>query len=171
MPTAPSAEGRRYLIAGIDTGKASAVACLGLDGTVVMAATERHGGLSWFVSVLSSAGIPVVIATDKRKADETVSKLAAIFDAVLFSPDSEMGVKRKNEFTAGAPVRTTHERDALSAAKVAYNAYRNKLGQAERLAARSNFGDSDRLKAMVIRKYSVHEVVSGTWRGRRLVRR
>ncbi len=170
MQTAPSANGNRYLIAGIDTGKTAALAVLDLDGNVVHTASERHGGLEWFVKTINSRGTPVIVATDKAKADTTVSKIAAAFDSVLFTPNMDISVKRKNLIGSGAAVGSTHERDALSAATFAYNAYRNKLDQADRLARQSNFKDRQKLKAMVIRKYSIHDILTDTKSGRRLVR-
>lgn len=170
MPTDRSAEGKRYLIAGIDTGKTAAIACLDLNGHLVYSAAERFVGLEWFTSKLSSIGIPVIIATDKTRADTTISKLATIFDSVLFTPSSDISVRKKNEIRSGESVESIHERDALAAARFAYNAYRNKLDQAERLARRNNFGDRDKLKAMVILKYSMHDVITDAKRGRRLVR-
>ncbi len=170
MQTARSAEGRRYLITGIDTGKTAAVACLDLEGNIVYTAAARYAGFEWFIRTISSMGIPVIIATDKTKADTTASRLAAAFDSVLFTPNFEIRVRKKNEIGYAARVGSTHERDALTAARFAYNAYRNKLDQAARLARQSNFTDSERLKAMVIRKYSMHDVITGAKKGRRMVR-
>ncbi len=170
MQTAPSVDEKRYLIAGIDTGKTSAIACLDLDGNVVYTAAEKYGGIGWFTSTLSSIGTPVIIATDKSKADSTISKLAAIFDSVLFTPHRDISVRKKNEMRSGTEVESTHERDALAAAMSAYNAYRNKLDQADRLARQGNFADNARLKAMVIKKYSMHDVMTDAKRGKRFVR-
>ena len=158
------------IIVGVDTGKTAALACLDLSGNLVRITTQRYGGISWFVEEMRTAGLPVVIASDKRRADGTPSKLATIFDAVLFTPGYDISVKRKNAFIRHPGVENTHERDALAAAKTAYNAYRNKLSQTERLGKQNNYTDLNKLKAMVIRKYSVHDVLTNSKSGRRLVR-
>ncbi len=159
----------RYVIAGIDTGKTAAVACVDLDGILVSANSGRFAGMQWFVDSLRSAGSPVIVASDKREPDKTVEKLASIFDAVLFTPESDISLERKRELAAGS-VANPHERDALSAALTAYNAYAAKLRHAAKIAGASD-APADRVKAMVIRKYSVHEAISGGRVGRRLVRK
>jgi predicted RNase H-like nuclease (RuvC/YqgF family) len=159
----------RYVIAGIDTGKTAAIACVDLDGILVSVDSGRFAGMQWFVGSLRSVGSPVVVASDKRKPDKAVEKLASIFDAVLFTPESDISMARKRELAAGS-VSNPHERDALSAALTAYNAYAAKLRHAAKVAWESD-APADRIKAMVIRKYSVHEAISGRSAGRRLVRR
>ncbi len=155
---------------GVDTGKTAALACIDLDGNVICLDTARFAGLGWFVDRISKAGIPVVIAGDKARSNPTAGKIATIFDSVLFTPSSDISVRRKNEMLGLHPAGNVHERDALSAALTAYNSYRNKLGQTERRAKEKRFGDVDGLKALVIRKYSAHDVMARRKSGRRLVR-
>ncbi|MCL5239705.1 MAG: DUF460 domain-containing protein [Candidatus Marsarchaeota archaeon] len=159
----------KHLIVGIDPGKTAAVACLDLDGNVAKLATGRFAGLQWFVDEITKTGSPVVIAGDKRRPDSLVEKLASIFDAALFVPSTDISVEKKKGLTAHG-FANLHERDALAAARTAYRAYAGKLRQAERLAMRSN-AESEHVKAMVIKKYSVHEAVTNGASGRRLVRR
>jgi predicted RNase H-like nuclease (RuvC/YqgF family) len=158
----------KHLIVGIDPGKTAAIACLDLDGNVIKLATERFAGLQWFVSTISQAGLPVVIACDKKRPDSLVERLAAIFDAVLFVPQTDISLIKKKNLTARR-FSNPHERDALAAAETAYNSYSGKLRQAERLA-REGAAEIDRVKALVIKKYSVDEAMSNRNAGRRLVR-
>ncbi len=154
---------------GIDPGKTAAIACLDLDGRVARLATGRFAGLQWFIEQIKVTGLPVVIAGDKKRPDSLVEKLATIFDAVLFVPGSDISVEKKKNIVSGA-ASNLHERDALAAATIAYNSYAGKLRQAERLAKQSN-AETDHVKAMVIKKYSVYEVLNNKNAGRRLVRR
>lgn len=170
MQTAPSAKRTRPLIIGVDTGKTAALASLDLSGETVRISSHRYGGLEWFVDEIKRSGTPVVIASDKRRATETVSKLATIFDAVLFTPQYDISVKKKMPLVNAPQVENLHGRDALSAAKAAYNSYRNKLSQAERIAKDNRYDDVEGLKAMVIRKYSIHDVINRAKSGRRMVR-
>lgn len=161
----------KHLIVGIDAGKTAAVACIDLDGNVVKLATGRFVGLDWFVDVIKSTGQPVMISGDKKKPNSLVEKLSTIFDAVLFVPGVDISVEKKKS-VARVKFENLHERDALAAAMIAYNAHAGKLRQAERQARESKTSaDADRVKAMVIKKYSVHEAISMKRAGRRLVRR
>ncbi|MCL5786811.1 MAG: DUF460 domain-containing protein [Candidatus Marsarchaeota archaeon] len=148
-----------HIIVGIDTGKTSAIACTDLHGNIVSLYTGKSEGLPWFVEKIRESGIPVIISGDKKRSQETVRKLASIFNCVLFAPREDIPVWKKNEELSMNKVSSIHERDALSAAKAAYNKYANKLGQADRLARLSN-ADPDSVKAMVIRRYSVYEAVN-----------
>ncbi len=166
--TRPCADLLKHLIVGIDPGKTAAIACLDLDGNVAKLATGRFVGLEWFVDTLKETGLPVVVACDKRRPDSLVEKLAAIFDAVLFVPQTDISVMKKKDLTAHR-FANPHERDALAAAATAYNAYAGKLRQAERIG-REKGAEVEMVKAMVIKKYSVHEAISSRSAGRRFVR-
>ncbi|MDE1860968.1 MAG: DUF460 domain-containing protein [Candidatus Micrarchaeota archaeon] len=151
----------RHIIVGIDSGKRAAIACIDLSGNVVGLDTGISVGMDWYLDRIRSAGSPVVIASDKKRAGTLIGKLAAIFHCIVFTPQSDMSVDRKREFTEGINVGSLHERDALSAALNAYNSYSNKLNQAERYARERNYDEIDRVKALVIKRYSIHEVLEG----------
>ncbi|MCL5427790.1 MAG: DUF460 domain-containing protein [Candidatus Marsarchaeota archaeon] len=156
----------RHIIVGIDPGKTSAIACLDLNGRPVMLRTGRHAGLEWFVGLIHEAGSPAVVACDKRNADHTASRLAAIFDAVLFSPREDIRVAKKDELRRAMKTRNHHERDALTAAVTAYNAFANKLNQVEHLSRTNGIDDIDTVKALVLKKHSFHEALAGKRAGR-----
>jgi predicted RNase H-like nuclease (RuvC/YqgF family) len=158
-----------YIIVGADPGKTSAIACIGLDGRVLHMSTARFAGIDWFVQNIRAVGTPVVIAGDRKRPGAMLSELSAIFDAVLFSPECDLAVERKAAIANAGAYGNFHERDALAAAITAFNAYSGKLRQAERLAKRSDI-DMEKVKAMVIRKYSIHDIVNNLKAGRRLVR-
>ena len=149
-----------HLIVGIDSGKRSAVACIDLSGDIVHLATGTFVGLGWFVDNIKKSGSPVIIASDKKRPSQTASKLAAIFSALLFTSGYDISVRRKQEMTSRYNVASLHERDALSAALTAYNAYQNKLNQADVYAKRHNILDRDKVKTMIIKRYSMHEAMS-----------
>ncbi len=153
-----------YIIVGIDTGKTSAVVCLDLDGNVVHTCSMRSAGIGWLVESISKVGTPVVVATDKHHANETVLKLAAIFDAAVHSPEDDIFVKEKRKIAKDIGINV-HERDALSAAIYAYNHYANKIRQAGKIATESG-ADIEKIKALVIKRHSVREAISGKKSGR-----
>ncbi len=118
-----------YIIVGVDTGKTSAIACVDLSGRLVFTSARRFGGIEWFVETIRNRGSPVIMASDKHKANGSIIKLASIFDAVLYVPREDISVGKKKE-VAGNLGRSVHERDAVSAAMSAYNKYANKVNQA-----------------------------------------
>ncbi len=154
------------VIVGIDTGKTSAIACVDLNGRAVYTATMRFANARWFVDSIKAAGLPVIIASDKKKANDAVTKLAAIFDAVLFTPKEDIKVRKKQEYSNLRKVKNVHERDALSAAMAAYKHYSNKLMQVERIAREGDAEDIDKIKGMVIKKYSINEALRNLKAGR-----
>ena len=156
----------RHIIVGIDTGKTSAVACVDLQGGVVSMHVRPFADMKWYVDCMRSAGSPVVIASDKKKNNDTIAKLAAIFDAALYTPREDISVARKKEFARALNVANIHERDALSAAIFAYNSYSSKLKQAERLAKGESADEINRIKAMVIKKHSIREAMEQRKAGR-----
>lgn len=151
----------KHTIIGIDSGKTAAVVSIDLDGKVVGVDTGRFVGLEWFVDRVRERGIPVIIASDKRNAQELVHRLAAIFGSHVFTPSADISVDRKQHIAHGYNLENLHERDALSAAMTAYNFYANKLKQAEKIAKGMRVEDIDKVKALVIKRHSVDEAISG----------
>ncbi len=158
----------KHLIVGIDAGKTAAVACIDLNGKVVKLATGRFVGLDWFVDVIKGAGQPVMVSGDKKRPTQLAEKISTAFDAVLFVPGSDISVEKKRNLL-DVKFDNLHERDALASAMMAYA---GKLRQAERQARESTTGaDADLVKAMVIKRYSVDEVIGKRPAGMRFVRR
>lgn len=155
-----------HIIVGIDTGKTSAIACLDLEGRILSLAVQPFADMRWYVDNIRKSGSPAVIASDKKRNNDTIAKLAAIFDAALYTPREDISVMRKKEFAKTWKVANIHERDALSAAIFAYNSYAGKLKQAERIAKGSSQEEIDRIKALVIKKHSVSEAMENRFAGR-----
>ncbi len=156
-----------HIIAGVDPGKTTGIACLDLNGNIISLKSSRFVGLDWLVRQISDIGTPVIIASDKKNSTSLTDKLSAAFNCAVFAPDEDLSTRRKDMMTKNAGAGNMHERDALSAALSAYNAYANKFKQAERLARSSNYQNVDRLKAMIVSKYSIHDVVTDRKAGKR----
>lgn len=149
-----------HLIVGIDTGKTVAIACLDLNGSLVYSSHAAGAGLTWLVGTIRSVGVPDVIATDKPDTgSEIVKKVNAAFNSVLYFPRKNIMLREKKVIAKARNIKNPHERDAYVAALKAYNAYANKLNQAEHLGRAHNFGDIDALKSKVIHRYSIDEAV------------
>ncbi|MEM3212149.1 MAG: DUF460 domain-containing protein [Candidatus Micrarchaeaceae archaeon] len=153
-----------HLIVGVDGGKTAAIAFLDLNGELEGLYTGRFVSLSWFVDKIKQAGVPVIIASDKKKPERVAKRLAAIFSAELFTPNSDISTEKKSELAG--KTGNLHERDALAAARAAYNAHANKLKQIDKFA-NMHGADADKLKSLVIaRRYSMHEAAIGSRSGR-----
>lgn len=155
-----------HIIVGIDTGKTAAIACLNLDGSPVYMAVKPFADMKWFIDNIRAAGSPAVIASDKKRNNNTVAKMASIFDAALYTPREDISVTRKKELAKLWKISNIHERDAFSAAIFAYNHYSSKLKQAERIAKGKTKSEIDLIKAMVIKKHSVKEAIDKKRAGR-----
>jgi predicted RNase H-like nuclease (RuvC/YqgF family) len=149
-----------HLIVGIDTGKTVAIACLDLNGSLVHSSHAASAGIGWLVSSIRAAGVPDIIATDKPDTgSDIIKKVNAAFNSTLYFPRRNIPLREKKLAAKAKQIKNPHERDAYMAALKAYNAYANKLNQAEHLAREQNFADIDVLKSKVIHRYSIDEAV------------
>ncbi len=148
-----------HLIVGIDPGKNVGVSCLNLDGKLVRSAHKDGGGMEWTIGVIREAGIPALISTDKHRKGSFVKKLSAVFNVNVFYPDKDMNVSEKREIAKTTNITNPHERDAFASAVKAFNEYKGKLAQAESIARKTGNGDTDRVKALVIKKFSIDEAL------------
>ncbi len=139
-----------HIIIGINPGKTSALACISLDGKVLLLASSKNDGAEWFVEFAKNAGSPVMVACDKKRSTHMASKLASIFDAIIFNPSLDINLVRKRELARGITTGNFHERNALVSALNAYKRFENKLNQAGRYA-QENLADNDLIKTMVLK--------------------
>lgn len=157
----------KHIIVGIDPGKTAAIACIDLEGRALHIESARFAGFNWFVDKIKEVGIPVLIASDKKNSTAAIDKIGAAFGARIFSPEQDISVTNKEMITSKFSFSNIHERDALSAALTAYKAYSRKFNQAERLAREKSFDDIDKLKSMIVKKYSMHETMENKKAGKR----
>ncbi|MEM3827236.1 MAG: DUF460 domain-containing protein [Candidatus Micrarchaeaceae archaeon] len=148
-----------HIIVGIDPGDTVGISCIGLNGDLLYSIHGSGKGFSWIVKVIISVGTPSIIATDKHKIGALVKKIGAAFNTNLFSPDSDIGLEEKKALARKAGIKNPHERDAFAAAMCAFNEYRNKLRQAERVALSKNYSNIDEIKSKVLDKFSIDEAL------------
>lgn len=79
-----------------------------------------------------------MIACDTDHSNEPARRLRACFGAKLFTPQNSLPIYQKHLIAekSGANVTNSHERDAVAAAKKAFNHYANKLRQTTAFAQR-----------------------------------
>lgn len=156
----------RPLIVGVDAGMTTGLAVLDLEGRVLHLGSYKELDRGKIVSIVSSLGRPVVVATDVADPPELVRKLAAQLGAQLYLPNYNLSVAEKEYLASRATAdselkpKTPHERDSLAAAYRAFIEYHNKLSQVEAYASKLEFDiDIDELKADVVKGATLAEAV------------
>ncbi len=138
-----------YLIAGVDPGTTTGLACIDFSGTVIELFSGRHMGGDAVIDHLVSTGKVSLVATDVAPPPESVAKIASSLGAPLHAPPEPLSVAVKNDLTRDLGTGDVHQRDALAAALAAYNHFKNKF---ENIEAR---GYGDDVKALVLQGISV----------------
>ena len=129
----PLAKRRDHVIVGIDPGTTTAVAVVGLDGTVLDVVSTRTADTASVIEWIVERGRPLLIAADVTPMPETVEKIRRSFDAAGWEPDRDLPVDVKKHRTREEGYDNDHERDAIAAALGAFDAHED---QFERVAAK-----------------------------------
>lgn len=173
---------RRRLIVGIDPGTTSAFAAFDLSGRFVASWSKRDAGKEELVAAIREAGDPLIIACDVAVAPAAVVKIAAAFNAKLFSPNYDLRESEKKGMTSNWKFVNVHELDAAAGALKALHFYGNLLRKTERVArenkleakvaemqalALSGVKLEEAVEALVDRKLE-YEIVEKTGGARRL---
>jgi predicted RNase H-like nuclease (RuvC/YqgF family) len=85
----PQTVRKRPVIVGIDPGTTFGFAAVSLDGELVALKSSRQMSLSDWTEEISSAGKPVVIASDIAKMPASVEKIRRAFKAVSYTPKED----------------------------------------------------------------------------------
>lgn len=137
----PLTKKTRYLIVGIDPGTTFGIAALDLDGNPVYLASTR-----------------LFSAADKAEMPFGVEKIRRAFSAVARNPKKDILIREKYVLAVGSDFKKDHERDSLSAAMYAYQAYKNKF---ESILRRAPAGvDMDELRAQIVRGLSLEQALA-----------
>ncbi|MFC1787100.1 DUF460 domain-containing protein [Halobacteriota archaeon] len=147
-----------YLIVGIDPGTTTGVAILDINGGLVNLFSSRVVSISDVIEHIIGYGRPLIIASDVTPAPNTVEKIKRAFNAVLFSPNESLPTNDKINLAKQFRYRNEHERDALAAALWAFRDCKNKFIHIEKRTPVDI--DTDEMKALVIRGYSIDAAIS-----------
>ena len=150
-----------HLIVGIDPGKTCGIACLDLDGKLVLKGHMLFGGESWIIETVVKAGTPVIVASDKADPSALVRKINTAFSSRLYCPERELKMSEKRIAARRMGIKNPHERDAYIAAISAFNSFSNKFKQAEHIAREVMRDDIDEIKARLVGKSSIYEAMNG----------
>ena len=148
-----------YVIVGIDPGTTLGIAILDLSGTLLTLHSSRQMGLSDATTLITSVGRPIVIASDVHPMPFSVEKIRRSFNAVAYTPNHDLSVEAKYALTKEDAYTNDHERDALSAARAAYQFWSHRfVGIARRIPEGT---DLDDVYAGIIRGLSVEQILHG----------
>ncbi|MEF8937513.1 MAG: DUF460 domain-containing protein, partial [Halovenus sp.] len=129
----PLAKRRDHVIVGIDPGTTTAVAIVGVEGTVFDVLSTRTADTAEIIEWIIERGRPLIVAADVTPMPETVEKIRRSFDAADWVPDRDLPVDVKQHRTREEAYDNDHERDAMAAALGAFDAHRD---QFERIATK-----------------------------------
>ena len=127
----PLAKRRDHVIVGIDPGTTTAVAVVGIEGTVFDVWSTRTADTADVIEWIIERGRPLLVAADVTPMPETVEKIRRSFDAAGWVPDRDLPVDVKQHRTREEAYENDHERDAIAAALGAFDAHTD---QFERIA-------------------------------------
>ena len=129
----PLAKRRDHVIVGIDPGTTTAVAIVGIEGTVFDVLSTRTADTAAVIEWIIERGRPLIVAADVTPMPETVEKIRRSFDAAGWVPDRDLPVDVKQHRTREEAYDNDHERDAMAAALGAFDAHKE---QFERIATK-----------------------------------
>ena len=140
------------LIVGLDIGTTSAVSIHDLKKNLLYLKSRKNFSTSNIVKQIIIFGTPLIIATDKQNVPQKIRKIAASFNAKVFSPDHDLTIEEK-ERIVNISMRDSHERDALSASLFAFKFYSPQFNTIDMNLESLNMKEhSDKVKEMIIRK-------------------
>ena len=119
------------IIVGVDIGITTGVAIYDLSRNLLHAGSKRNISIDNLIREISFYGKPLIIATDKKRIPQPVSKIAASFNCKTFNPDHDLTVEEKDEIVR-IPIKDIHEKDALAAATYAYKHFAPQFNNIDR---------------------------------------
>jgi len=140
---------------GIDPGATFGIALLGLDGRKI-ALRSTSGGFSDAARIIEQQGTPSLVACDTNPAPEAALRLASYFSCRLFVPRQSVREDEKRQVSAGAGTQNAHERDAYTAAVLAWRASQNKLRQIDALEGLAH-AEKEKVKHLLLRGVRVQD--------------
>lgn len=153
----PLMQRRGYILVGLDPGTTTGIAALNLSGELVDLISSRAMSSADVIEWISARGKPLIVATDVYPTPGAVEKVRRAFNAVLYSPGSDVPAEEKIALGREFGYKNDHERDALAASASAFRKYKNKFLQVEKKVPSDI--DPDEVKALVVRGFSIENAI------------
>lgn len=119
------------IIVGVDVGTTTGLAIYDLDRNLLYVGSKRNISVDNVIKEISFYGKPLIIATDKKRIPQPISKIAASFNCKVFNPDHDLTVEEKDGIIR-IPIKDVHEKDALAAATFAYKNFAPQFSNIDR---------------------------------------
>lgn len=142
-----------YLIVGVDPGTTTGIAALNFRGDLINLSSSKDLGMGGVIEHLIKLGRVSLIASDVTPAPSFVSKLSAQLGAIVNTPNEPLSVADKIDLTRAYKPQNSHQRDALAAALITFNKFKNKFQKIDSL----NLGDD--VKHLVLQGHSIEAAV------------
>jgi len=140
------------IIVGVDIGVTTAIAIYDLNRNLVHVGSKRNISIGNLIKEISFYGRPLIIATDKKRIPQPISKIAASFNCRTFNPDHDLTVEEKDDIIR-IPIKDIHEKDALAAATFAYKNFAPQFNNIDRNLDSLGLGHyKDKVKELIINK-------------------
>ncbi len=112
-------------ICGVDVGKNTAIAVLGMDGKLLHLESFKDKKYEEVARAISIYGKTLIVATDVNPPPKAARKIASSLNSKLFYPTKQFKKKQKYNVTRAYSeiISNSHERDALASAMKAYKRY------------------------------------------------
>lgn len=124
------------LIVGIDPGSTVGIAVLDIEGRPLLVSSLKMPDRDEVISLISSLGKVVMVATDASKPPEFVKRISSLLNAKLYIPPNDLAVEEKVNIAReisekyNIDIPDAHARDALAAAVKAYKAHKPLIDEA-----------------------------------------
>ncbi len=128
----------KRLIVGIDPGLTVGLSILDLNGRILKVSSYREASRGQIIREITRYGKPTLICVDVYPYPSFVEKIAATFNARLYTPRSVMTVSEKNEISRklamqhGVLTKNAHQRDSLASAYKGYTKFRSEFENIDR---------------------------------------
>lgn len=148
------------LLVGIDPGITTGVAILSFSGEIKSIYSKKNMSKGKLISDLASYGSPIAICADVSPPPQFVSKIAATYNAQLFSPRNQLNQIEKRKLVSKLLPENklnSHERDALSAVLHMLNRFKQIFQKIDGMDL--NSAENDTAKGLIIRGLSITDAV------------
>ena len=140
----------KFLIVGLDPGVTTGLCILDLDGNLIHSESSRNLDVKEIIKKISQHGIPVLIACDVSQAPKLVERVAAKFQAKIFTPVEDLSIKLKKTLTRGMKIKNDHERDAIASAFLAFRRNRSLFEKVEKELSHLDKAERDLVKKKLL---------------------
>ena len=159
----------RPLIIGIDPGTTTGIAAFDFEGNLLLIKSGKNLSRSDIARIVSSAGNPIIVASDKNPIPRSVERIATSFSARVIEPGETFSRKEKHDDASGymkahgKAWANRHERDALVSGLYAWKQVKRMMDRINSRLRKAKVTDrsvSDKIMAEVIlRRKSIDSAI------------